>query len=103
LLDWVFTLRLDVSDFVACVRTLSAEIPQYPAEVVERAIAAGYPLAELACINVDTSTAAADEVIARLQPSERLLALVAAARAPNVDSLIVKETGHGELRLGREP
>jgi len=88
-------LCLDVSEFVAVVAELSAEIAQCPPEIVEGAVGACEAALEAARFQVDPSTASANDVIIRLEPSGRLRMLLAALRARDVDRLIVEKSRHG--------
>ncbi|MGC2411852.1 MAG: hypothetical protein WA459_04020 [Stellaceae bacterium] len=88
-------LSLDASELVAALSGLSAEIPQAAPEILDRALRASeFPL-ELIAFEVDASAAEAGVMTVRLQPSNLLRGLVAAARAGNVDRLIVEKSGHG--------
>jgi hypothetical protein len=91
-------LCLDASEFVSALTALASEIPQCAPEVVDRALGVCDATFETVVLHVDLrATAAADEVVIRLKPSDGLRVLVAAAGARDFDRLVVEKTGHGAL------
>jgi len=84
-------LRLDSSAFNV---VLATKIPHCPLQIRERFLDLLDRPSEIAFIECDIGSADAGDMIIRLQPSERLVMLVAAARTSNVDRGIVEKTGH---------
>src|SRR5258708_6625570 len=89
-------IRLDASELIVGLATLSTEIPQLPPKIIERMLGICDAPREAVIFDVDASAAASTGVVAvRLQPSDAFRRLVAAARAGNVDGLAVENTRHG--------
>ncbi len=86
--------ELDTAPFLAALeqaKTLSASLETF-AEVFERTFGAGEPGLELACFKQDFAVGAT--IALRLEPSQRFLDFLAAARAGDFERGVVVENGH---------
>ena len=96
-------LRLDATELIGALTALSTEVADRPPEILHRALRVSDSPCESVVFDVDPSAAAAGVVTIRLQPSDRLRGLVAAAGARDFDGLLVEKTGHGDRAIGAEP
>lgn len=85
---------LNAAEFVAALKVLSAEIPQGSPEILDSAFSVADAPLEFVALKIDASPASAGVVAVRLEPTDGLRRLATAARAGDIDRLIVEESGH---------
>lgn len=100
--DVTITLSLDAAPVERFCADLLAELAQRPPQTVQAAVDRFHALGESAWttrVDLDLGAAAAPNHRVALEPSEPLLALLAALRAGDLDLGVVQEASHGRSLL----
>lgn len=88
----LLSIKCDADELAKMLNTLTAELSKSPLKIGQRFADLLNSAHEIALVEIDVGSAAANEMIVRFKPSNRLRMLCSALRAGNFDDIAVHKS-----------